>query len=182
MVTHDLIKKIKNGMYDETLKDMCMKLPKTLDDMTKVKGIGELKKDKFGEAFLHVLSEYGEGKLQPISSKRVKKGTNKEKSHTITFELTKEGKTLAEIAEIRQLSLSTVERHLVTCHNEGMDVPWENYYPAEHYVLLQKTAEETNYAKLGIKAIKEKLPDYITYFHIRAYLLHMENERKKVRG
>ncbi|MGM9926536.1 MAG: DNA helicase RecQ [Bacillus sp. (in: firmicutes)] len=167
---------------DETLKDMCMKLPKTLDDMTKVKGIGELKKDKFGEAFLHVLSEYGEGKLQPISSKRVKKGTNKEKSHTITFELTKEGKTLAEIAEIRQLSLSTVERHLVTCHNEGMDVPWENYYPAEHYVLLQKTAEETNYAKLGIKAIKEKLPDYITYFHIRAYLLHMENERKKVRG
>ncbi|MEE6658180.1 DNA helicase RecQ [Pediococcus acidilactici] len=45
---------------DKTLRDMCAVLPKTLDEMLDVKGIGENKLAKYGEQFLKVLQNYQE--------------------------------------------------------------------------------------------------------------------------
>lgn len=163
---------------DETLQDMCLKTPLTLNDLLDVKGVGEVKRDKFGEAFLRVITEYVQEPKQTEFMVKSKVSNLKEKSHIVTYEMTKEGKTLHEISHLRGLSLSTVERHLVTCHNEGMTIDWKQYYPTEHAHLLQIAVEETNYSKWGIKAIKEKLPDFISYFHIRAFLLDIESHNR----
>ncbi len=45
---------------DKTLRDMCVVLPETLDEMLDVKGIGENKLAKYGEQFLKVLQNYQE--------------------------------------------------------------------------------------------------------------------------
>ncbi|MGX9800131.1 DNA helicase RecQ [Pediococcus acidilactici] len=45
---------------DKTIRDMCAVLPKTLDEMLDVKGIGENKLAKYGEQFLKVLQNYQE--------------------------------------------------------------------------------------------------------------------------
>lgn len=42
---------------DKTLRDMCVVMPKTLNDMLDVKGIGQSKLERYGEAFLAVLQE-----------------------------------------------------------------------------------------------------------------------------
>ncbi|TYZ24113.1 DNA helicase RecQ [Selenomonas ruminis] len=43
---------------DATLRDMCRVQPETLDEMLSVKGIGELKLEKYGEAFLECIREH----------------------------------------------------------------------------------------------------------------------------
>lgn len=40
---------------DKTLRDMCVVMPETLNDMLDVKGIGQSKLERYGEAFLEVL-------------------------------------------------------------------------------------------------------------------------------
>lgn len=44
---------------DATLIDMCHKLPKTLDDMLDVSGVGQSKLNKYGEDFLEIIKKYG---------------------------------------------------------------------------------------------------------------------------
>lgn len=43
---------------DATLRDMCRRLPQTCDEMLEVKGIGELKLEKYGKAFLACLKKH----------------------------------------------------------------------------------------------------------------------------
>ena len=43
---------------DATLKDMCAVLPKSHEEMLLVKGIGEHKLQKYGEAFLACIAEH----------------------------------------------------------------------------------------------------------------------------
>lgn len=43
---------------DATLLDMCGKKPRTSDEMLKVNGVGLVKRDKYGEAFLRLLREH----------------------------------------------------------------------------------------------------------------------------
>ncbi|MCL2361880.1 MAG: DNA helicase RecQ [Defluviitaleaceae bacterium] len=45
-------------LHDSTLVDMCVKLPKTMDDLMKVSGIGRVKAERFGEKFLRVIAEH----------------------------------------------------------------------------------------------------------------------------
>jgi len=43
-------------LHDSSLRDMCIKLPKTNDDLLKVSGIGKVKAERFGERFLDVIN------------------------------------------------------------------------------------------------------------------------------
>jgi len=45
-------------LHDSSLTDMCIKMPKTLDDLLKVSGIGRVKAEKFGQRFLQVIAAY----------------------------------------------------------------------------------------------------------------------------
>lgn len=43
---------------DSTLRDMCVKLPADRESMLSIKGVGQVKADRFGEEFLQVIREY----------------------------------------------------------------------------------------------------------------------------
>lgn len=43
---------------DKTLHDMCAKVPHTREEMLEVSGVGEVKYDKYGEAFLKVIASF----------------------------------------------------------------------------------------------------------------------------
>ena len=43
---------------DATLRDMCRVQPETADQLLDVKGIGELKQKKYGDAFLQCIRKY----------------------------------------------------------------------------------------------------------------------------
>ena len=169
---------------DETLQDMCRKLPQTLDDLLDVKGIGQMKRDKFGEAFLQVLRtadpleliEASKVSKAKGSKKQATRGESKEKSHELTYQLYLEGRPISEIASLREVTEATIESHLVKCHNEGKDIEWQRFFSEQQAANIQSALEEVNVKEVGLKALKESIHDEsITYFILRAYLMHTEN-------
>jgi ATP-dependent DNA helicase RecQ len=167
---------------DQTLQDMCVRLPKTVSDLLSVKGIGEHKKEKYGERFVQVIAAFCEGNPTfqaesvevPIKKERAKPTSN---SHLATYELYQNGKTIQEIATERELSPYTIESHLVKCSQEGLEIDWNAFVPEEYKKLIEGAAEKTGYGKEGLKAIKELLPEEVTYTMIKAYLF--ANKSKK---
>ncbi|MEB9981461.1 DNA helicase RecQ, partial [Bacillus cereus] len=104
---------------DQTLKDMCVKMPQNDSELLTVKGIGEHKLVKYGSHFLqavqHFIEEnpnYAETIKTEVVSERKKSGKASANSHLETYEMYKQGIDLNEIAKERNLSRQTIENHL----------------------------------------------------------------------
>ncbi|KMQ00581.1 DNA helicase RecQ [Bacillus thuringiensis] len=159
---------------DQTLKDMCAKMPQSDSELLTVKGIGEHKLVKYGSHFLqavqHFIEEnpnYAETIKTEVVSERKKSGKASANSHLETYEMYKQGIDLDEIAKERGLSRQTIENHLIRCFEDGMEVDWNSFVPAEYEQLIETAVQN---ADGGLKSIKEKLPNEVSYFMIRAYL------------
>ncbi|HFJ9463464.1 DNA helicase RecQ [Bacillus cereus] len=159
---------------DQTLKDMCVKMPQSDSELLTVKGIGEHKLVKYGSRFLqavqHFIEEnpnYAETIKTELVSERKKSGKASTNSHLETYEMYKQGIDLNEIAKERNLSRQTIENHLIRCYEDGMEVDWQSFVPAEYESLIETAVQN---ADGGLKSIKEQLPNEVSYFMIRAYL------------
>ncbi|WP_411470174.1 DNA helicase RecQ [Bacillus thuringiensis] len=159
---------------DQTLKDMCAKMPQSDSELLTVKGIGEHKLVKYGLHFLqavqHFIEEnpnYAETIKTEVVSERKKSGKASANSHLETYEMYKQGIDLDEIAKERGLSRQTIENHLIRCFEDGMKVDWNSFVPAEYEQLIETAVQN---AEGGLKSIKEQLPNEVSYFMIRAYL------------
>ncbi|MDK3011085.1 DNA helicase RecQ [Bacillus sp. RB3] len=159
---------------DQTLKDMCVKMPQNDSGLLTVKGIGEHKLVKYGSHFLqavqHFIEEnpnYAETIKTEVVSERKKSGKASANSHLETYEMYKQGIDLNEIAKERNLSRQTIENHLIRCYEDGMEVDWQSFVPAEYESLIETAVQN---AEGGLKSIKEQLPNEVSYFMIRAYL------------
>ncbi|PDZ63558.1 DNA helicase RecQ [Bacillus thuringiensis] len=159
---------------DQTLKDMCVKMPQSDSELLTVKGIGEHKLVKYGSHFLqavqHFIEEnpnYAETIKTEVVSERKKSGKASANSHLETYEMYKQGIDLNEIAKERNLSRQTIENHLIRCYEDGMEVEWKSFVPAEYESLIETAVQN---AEGGLKSIKEQLPNEVSYFMIRAYL------------
>ncbi|MGX5586157.1 DNA helicase RecQ [Bacillus thuringiensis] len=159
---------------DQTLKDMCVKMPQSDSELLTVKGIGEHKLVKYGSHFLqavqHFIEEnpnYAETIKTEVVSERKKSGKASANSHLETYEMFKQGIDLNEIAKERNLSRQTIENHLIRCYEDGMEVEWQSFVPSEYESLIETAVQN---AEGGLKSIKEQLPNEVSYFMIRAYL------------
>ncbi|MFJ8353666.1 DNA helicase RecQ [Bacillus paramycoides] len=159
---------------DQTLKDMCAKMPQSDSELLTVKGIGEHKLVKYGSHFLqavqHFIEEnpnYAETIKTEVVIERKKSGKASANSHLETYEMYKQGINLGEIAKKRDLSRQTIENHLIRCYEDGMEVDWKSFVPAEYESLIENAVQN---AEGGLKSIKEQLSDEVSYFMIRAYL------------
>ncbi|MEN1937825.1 DNA helicase RecQ [Paenibacillus sp. 102] len=159
---------------DQTLKDMCAKMPQSDAELLQVKGIGEHKLAKYGSHFLQAVihfieqnPDYADTIKTEIVTERKKSGKASANSHLETYAMYKQGTELNTIAKERGLSRQTVENHLIRCFEEGMEVDWPSFVPAEYESFIETAVQN---AEGGLKSIKEQLPDEVSYFMIRAYL------------
>lgn len=53
---------------DKTLIDMCIKLPKTAEDLLKVSGVGERKQEKYGDRFLSAIASFVESHPHSVTT------------------------------------------------------------------------------------------------------------------
>lgn len=98
-----------------SLYEMCTKLPGTILELRKIKGIGKQRVTKYGNNILSLINEYCEENnivreedlIQPK-----KKNINVGETFRITLEMFRSGLKLPEIAQKRTLALSTIESHL----------------------------------------------------------------------
>ncbi|WP_346817312.1 DNA helicase RecQ [Bacillus paramobilis] len=159
---------------DQTLKDMCAKMPQSESELLTVKGIGEHKLVKYGSHFLqavqHFIEEnpnYAETVKTEVVTEPKKSGKASANSHLETYEMYKQGIDLDVIAKERGLSRQTIENHLIRCFEDGMEVDWNSFVPAEYESLIETAVQN---AEGGLKSIKDQLPNEVSYFMIRAYL------------
>jgi ATP-dependent DNA helicase RecQ len=167
---------------DATLTDMCVKLPITNEEFLQVSGVGELKLQKYGLRFIEAILTFVEdnpdyqsehGSVEKAPKKQAKRTVTD--SHLETLTLHQSDYSIMEIAEKRDLAVSTVENHLIQCAQQGLEVDFSKHIPAEYIPLLEKAVEEVGRDRL--KPIKELLPEEVSYFMIKGYLYFLSKNK-----
>lgn len=116
------------------------------------------------------LKDYHASKQQQNISAATTTATGKKRaevgsSRKGTLELFLGGKSIAEIATLRQLALSTIESHLVQCISHG-ELPIESFMPKAKIDKILPHVKELGVAASG--ALKERLGNEVSYAEIRA--------------
>ncbi len=168
---------------DTTLREMSEYLPQNEEQLLAIKGVGESKLRKYGKLFLDAIQKYTEEKdiiieefqhEQPaVHKEEIGEKEEKIKSHIVSFNMYKDGKTIEEIIKERNLKRTTVENHLFQCALEGLDLNIEQFIPQEHKKDIFAAIEEIGAEKL--KPIKEALPEEVSYLAIKA-AIYMYNK------
>lgn len=166
---------------DTTLTEMSQYLPGDKTALRKIKGVGDTKLERYGNAFLQAIIQYAENHgielttakqsqlTKPAATKTATAKTDDSTpSHLTTLMLFQTGYTLEQIAQERSLKELTVQEHLVRCSREGHVVNWDRLIPAKYEDLIVSTAQELGSDKL--KPLKEALPEEIDYVAIKAVL------------
>ncbi|OIJ14746.1 ATP-dependent DNA helicase RecQ [Anaerobacillus alkalilacustris] len=156
---------------DSTLKEMCRYNPTTKEEMLLIKGVGELKYEKYGDIFLKELSKYSNPNAEKIvkqTEETLKDKKEEIPSRLVTLQLFSEGKNILEIAEERELKVTTVEQHIIQNVLEGYEIQWERVLPASIEQQIQEKIDQIGGEKL--KPLKEALPEEVSYFYIKLTL------------
>ncbi|ACQ54754.1 DNA helicase RecQ [Clostridium botulinum] len=156
---------------DATLKELSEYMPTKEEDLLKIKGIGERKAKVYGERFIEAITEYMNEKGIDINNMDNYESTksNKEskiKTHVLSYNLYKEGKTIKEIAEERNLKAITIQEHLFKCLSEGMEVDLDNFIKKDYEKLILDTIKKVGGTKL--KPVKDELPPEVDYMCIKS--------------
>lgn len=166
---------------DAALKDMCAKLPTTNEEFLTVSGVGEHKLKKYGLDFIKAIRTFCETNPDRMPERNIAAAPKKISKKAVgdsyleTFQLHQQNLSIEEIAEKRELALSTVENHLIQCAQQGMEVDFTRLIPAEYIPLLHTAVEEVGRDRL--KPIKEQLPEEISYFMIKGYLYFLSKRK-----
>lgn len=170
---------------DSTLLDLATFLPLSQNDLLKISGFGAFKTEKYGKSFLELIQDYCyEHKLETrIELKQPKRERKQQAADTIvrpsdtkriTCEMYKEGKTISEIAEERNLSVNTIESHLSYYISAGeFDV--DEFVDIQKQVAIKKAFEIFGGGSLRI--LKDNLPEEIGYGDIRMVLASLAPAR-----
>ena len=160
-----------------TLQEIATYLPSTKKDLTRLSGFGKAKADKYGDDILTFVENYCSANsigtnmdAKAASSKKERKertGEVKTDTKTVSFNLFKEGKSVAEVAKERNLSVTTIEGHLAWFVGSG-EIDINKLVSMEKQLLIMEAAKANGFQ--SHKTIKENLPDTISYGEIRLVL------------
>ncbi|KAA9041491.1 AAA family ATPase [Ginsengibacter hankyongi] len=157
-----------------TLTEIATYLPLTKKDLLQISGFGKAKVDKYGDDVLQLVQEYCSANnietnivAKEANPKRERKEKNNEvktDTKTLSYNLFKEGKTVAEIAKERNFTVSTIEGHLGWFVGNG-DIDINELVSLEKQLLIKAAAK--TYGNSSHKILKDNLPENITYSEIR---------------
>lgn len=167
---------------DATLKDLSRYFPVTEEDMLEIKGVGEKKYDQYGEEFLTVIREWRKGhpdvkqkiRIADSASARpkTKKTTDDRPSHLISYQMFQSGKSIKDIAAIRDFSKVTIENHIFKAFQEGHPLAWGIFFNEQEEAAVLLAHSKLDEPKL--KPLKEALPEEFDYTKIKAALVKNE--------
>ncbi len=145
---------------DRSLLEMATYLPKSEAEFLRINGVGPVKWEKYGQAFLDEIRSYAGGEVKPVKAKPGPAATI-----DVTWEYFQSGKSIEEIALIRELSKGTIAGHIEEKMRQGLQVNLERLVSLEKQALIRQVIAEKGRDKL--KVMKESLPEEITYEEIR---------------
>jgi ATP-dependent DNA helicase RecQ len=150
---------------DKSLKLMTSELPTTENEFLAISGVGMNKMEKYGEEFMSVIRKF------KSATKPARINTTLE-----TYTLYQKGLHPKEIAEKRNVSLTTIFSHLSQLYTEGKEVQLETYVTKETIDKVRIAFNQLN-RKVALKPIYEKLNEEVSYSEIRISItLLLKNE------
>ena len=164
----------------KTMVTLANFVPQSLPALKQVKGMGTKKSEKYGEELLDIIISYCTKEnieapdiilIEKKQEKKVKDETKK-----ISFDLFREGKTIAQIAEERAFSINTIEGHLANYVGTG-EIPVDKFVSQEITDLITGQFEGSEDFKMG--PVKEALGDKVSWSDIRFVVSYLTFLREK---
>ncbi len=156
-------------LHDSALVDLCLAKPSTLEDLRRVSGFGDKKVEMYGKEILDALRLFRQGARASNQGKPEASSPAKE-----TQRLLEEGRTFAEIAQIRGRRMQAVIEMVAKLVERG-DVEYQlNWLPAERYNQIAAACQQFGTDRL--KPLKEALPPEIPYEEIRLVIARLRSE------
>jgi len=163
----------------KTMVTLANFVPQSLTALKVVKGMGKKKILTFGEELLEIIITYckQENIEQVADVLTVKDPPKKIKADTkkISFDLFKEGKSVSEVAEERNLSIPTIGGHLAYYVSTG-DIPISKLVSQELTGLIVTHLEGSDDLRMG--SVKAALGDKASWSDIRFVVSHIKFRRK----
>ncbi len=166
--------------HDSTLKLMVQVQPQTLVEFAKLSGVGSHKLAQYGEKFLTEIRAYRQEKgLQNKSATNNYVSSTNSSSYTElqTLQLHQQGLNIAQIAEKRNLSPSTVSNHLEKLIEKNQPVDLNQLVPVEHQQKIWQVLEVLG--DISLTPIKEQLGESYTFDEIRFVRSKWRRENRK---
>lgn len=172
---------------DVSLKEMSTYFPINVESMLQISGVGVNKLEKYGNVFIDAISKYvlenniviPERKNTTTSSTLLSNSDNttksnssskiKEDTRVVSYNLYRDGKSINEICDIRGLTRTTIENHLVTCYELGMDIDMSRDVHFKFENIIYDAIDELGFERL--RPLKDYLPEDVTYLDIHYFVI-----------
>ena len=160
-------------LHDTTLEEICRVQPKSIGELLRITGIGERKADMYGQGILAALACFRDG------ARAAAPPPKKTAPVLETMRLLREGKGLAEIAQIRGRQLGTVLT-AVTALVESGEVEFQSaWIDPNRQAVIEAACNRIGFDKLDrLRTLKDVLPPEITYDEIRLVLARVRRENR----
>jgi hypothetical protein len=155
----------------KSLYAMCEMLPTTKKELSAIHGMGKTRVNKYGDVILEVIRAYCEvhdivpNRMDQVETKIFKK--SKIDTKTLSFELFKDGKTVEEIASMRELTENTIFGHLASYIPSGK-IKVTDLMPDSHYNELKQIIPTLSFDNLS--DLKNQVDDKYSYAELRLVL------------
>jgi hypothetical protein len=158
-----------------TLATLTNFLPMSVRELKKVKGMGKVKTEKYGDELLSIIQAYCEDNnlKSPANVFIVKKAPAKVRVDTklTSFNLYTAGKTVSQIAEERNMAPSTIEGHLAHYVGTG-DIPVTEFVSPGKTEFIASHFEGNGDYQLG--PVKSALGEQVSWSELRFVVKHLE--------
>ena len=166
---------------DATLIEMATYLPQSDFEMRKISGVGDLKMEKYGAAFLRHIKDYcSKNNLvsridlktrKRATKQRTKRDAMGKDTYRISFEMFRDGRSIEDIARERGVQRSTIENHLARFVTTG-EIQLHELVPFHKVETIRNAVLKFNDGG-ELSPIKEFLGDDYSYGEIRAVIASM---------
>ncbi|MFA9388913.1 MAG: helix-turn-helix domain-containing protein [Prolixibacteraceae bacterium] len=164
---------IARVLSQKELLEIANSLPVSRIELKAVKGMGGVKLKKFGQDILSMIIDF-----RQMEGLEVPLGTQKElekvalSTTEISFKLFKEGKSVKEIANERNLATSTIETHLGKYVETG-EIAIEQLVDPDRIAAISKIYYDN--PKMTTTEVRSKLGEDYGYGEIRMVLFHLNS-------
>jgi ATP-dependent DNA helicase RecQ len=164
-------------LNENTLLLLAAFLPHTKDELRAIKGFGEIRIEKYGRQFLDLIIDYC--KRNELTSRVPVTGPityHLSETREQTFNLFIEGRKVTEIAEIRNLMLSTIESHLAFYVSIGK-LKLDDVMDSKKVAHIRDTVQRVG--RESLLEVRVKLGVHYSYAEIRYVIAQMDFESKE---
>ncbi|NJO00702.1 MAG: RecQ family ATP-dependent DNA helicase [Bacteroidia bacterium] len=158
---------------DKTLDEMAKTQPTTPEAFLNISGVAQAKLERYGPHFLPFIQKFIAEKMQ-TGENIVKGGT-----YILTLQMYQQGLSLEAIAQQRDLSLGTIQGHLVKLYEQGHPIDLEQYLTDEEREEIWQFLRTRDPNEASMKPAFEHFEEKYDYFKLRIAGALMKEESSK---